>query len=64
MANEINHAEYQRKVRKMETASLLYIIKDCQEAMRAMPDNPKNGFYADEINYAASELHRRRTVTK
>lgn len=56
---QINHSEYIKKTRKMTEAELRYIIKDCQEALRAMPENPKAGYYADEINYCVMELHRR-----
>jgi len=56
---QINHSEYIKKTRKMTEAELQYIIKDCQEALRAMPENPKAGYYADEINYCVMELHRR-----
>lgn len=56
----IDHKAYQRKTRTMSMDSLLYVIQDCKEAIAANPDNPKNGVYADEINYCAMELKRRR----
>lgn len=56
----MNHTEYQRKTKRMSAAELHFTIKDCQEALRAMPDNPKASHYADEISYCAMELHRRR----
>ena len=55
----INHTAYQKKVRSIETASLQFIIRDCQEAIRANPNGPKAGYYADEINYCSMELRRR-----
>jgi len=55
----IDHAAYQKKVRKLSDESLRYIIKDAREAIEAMPDGRKAGYYADEINYCAQELHRR-----
>lgn len=57
---EINHAAYQRKVRELSEESLKFIIQDARKAIEAMPEGPKAGYYADEINYCASELHRRR----
>lgn len=56
----IDHAAYQAKVRKMTDAQLHYAIKDANEALQAMPNADKAGYYADEINYCASELARRR----
>ena len=44
----------------MSESSLRFTIRDCQKAMKANPDNPKCGVYADEINYCASELNRRK----
>lgn len=37
----------------------MFTIKDAQEALQAMPDNPKAGYYQDEISYCAMELRRR-----
>jgi hypothetical protein len=34
-------------------------IKDCREAIEAMPHGPKAGWYMDEIHYCAAELKRR-----
>jgi hypothetical protein len=62
MKVEIDHAAYQRKVRKMSELSLKFIIKDATEAINANPDGPKAGYYADEINYCCDELHRRRQL--
>jgi len=59
MENQINHTEYQRRVKGLETAQLRFIIQDCKEAMEAMPTNPKCGYYQDEIHYCAMELTRR-----
>jgi hypothetical protein len=56
---KMDHAAYQRKVRMLSNESLRYTIRDCQEAIRANPENPNNGYYADEINYCAMELNRR-----
>lgn len=56
---QINHAEYQAKVKRMSEAQLAYVIKDATEAIEANPDGPKAGYYADEVHYAAMELKRR-----
>ena len=57
---EIDHAAYARKVRGLSEESLRYIIRDAGEAIKANPEGPKAGYYADEINYCASELNRRK----
>lgn len=56
-----DHAAYAAKVKNMSEEQLRFIIKDAQEAIKANPDSPKSkyGYYADEINYCVSELHRR-----
>ena len=46
----------------MSMAELLYTIKDCKAALAAMPDGYKSGYYADEINYCASEIFRRKSI--
>lgn len=56
---KIDHTAYPRALRSKPTESLWYIIRDCQAAIRANPDNPKCGYYADEISYCANELARR-----
>lgn len=56
---EIDHAAYQKKVRSMTDSELRFTIKNANEAMAAMPDGPKAGYYADEVNYCSKELHRR-----
>jgi hypothetical protein len=58
-AIEINHSEYMKKVKTLSIDSLRYIIKDCKEAIRCMPNNPKNGYYQDEIHYCCMEIARR-----
>ena len=62
MTTHINHAEYQAKVATMTDAELLYTIKDAREAAEAMPNGHKAGYYLDEVNYCASELHLRRRL--
>ena len=55
----MNHAEAKRKAKRMSKDALEYTIKDCREAISAMPDNEKNGDYADTIHYCRDELCRR-----
>ncbi len=55
----LDHAKYQKKVKSMTNAELRYTIRDCREAIEAMPNGCKAGYYADEICYCAGELRRR-----
>ena len=54
------HKQTMKRFRTAPQDSLKYIIWDCQQALEAMPDNPKAGQYQDEILYAAMELNRRK----
>lgn len=54
------HSEYIARARRMSKAELLYVIKDCEAAMAAYPENPKCEQYADERSYCAMEMNRRR----
>jgi len=58
---QINHGEYMEKVKHMSFEALAYTIKDCQNALKCMPETPKAGYYQDEISYCAMEIQRRRT---
>jgi len=60
MSNSIDHAAYPLALRAKSDAALHFILKDAAEALRAMPQGEKAGYYADEINYAGMELARRR----
>lgn len=60
----IDHARYAAEVKKKTTAQLRYTIADATQAIEAMPNGHKAGYYADEINYCASELHRRNQTTQ
>jgi hypothetical protein len=57
---QMNHSEYQRKCKTMSVESLLYVIKDCQEALTANPDCANASYYSDEICYCGMELANRR----
>ncbi len=56
---EINHTEYPKTLKGRSEDALRYTIKDANEAMLAMPEGHKAGYYADEIHYCAMELTRR-----
>ena len=55
----MNHGEYRKQVKSYDYNRLLYILRDAREAIEAMPDNPNNGYYQDEIHYCAMELNDR-----
>jgi len=55
----MDHAAYQKACKTKSLDSLRYIIKDAAEAMQAMPNGYKAGYYADEIHYCHAELRRR-----
>lgn len=57
---KMDHAAYQKRCRKLDDAALEFTIKDAKEAVAANPHNPNNGYYADEICYAAMDLRRRK----
>jgi hypothetical protein len=56
----INHTDYPKRLKSLDSHALRYIIKDCKEAMASLPDNPNNGYYQDEIHYCVMELYRRK----
>ena len=58
---QIDHSAYQRKVKRMTDAALLFTIRDAKSAIHYNPDGHKSGYYADEIHYCASERFRRCT---
>ena len=53
------HSRYMEMVKTMSTDSLRYVIKDCRNAIEALPENPKCEQYMDEIHYCATELRIR-----
>jgi len=55
----MNHADYQKRLKRASDESLRYIMKDAREAIDAQPFGENAGYYADEIHYAAAELRRR-----
>lgn len=58
-APSLDWSYYAKKVRTMTLEELHYTIKDCNEAMKALPENPKNGYYADEVHMCYDEIRRR-----
>ena len=56
----MDHSAYPESLKSKPESELRHIIQDAQEAIKAMPDNPNAGYYADEINYAAMELNNRK----
>lgn len=61
MIKRMDHNEYPATLRNKTDAQLRYIMKDAHEAMKAFPEGPNAGYYADEVNYCADELHRRKS---
>lgn len=59
-AKKMDHTAYPKMCRTISDAELRYIISDCRAALAAMPNGENAGYYADEINYAAAELNRRK----
>jgi len=56
----MTHEEMQRKAKSLDTAGLIYTIKDCMEAEQAGRGfNPKCGEYLDMASYCGMELRRR-----
>ena len=53
----IDHKEYQKKVASLSVDELRFIIRDCKEAIAAFPENPKCGYYTDEIHYCTMQLN-------
>ena len=61
---EINHTEYPKTLKGRSEDALRYTIKDATEAMLALPEGHKAGYYADEVHYCAMELTRRQKNTE
>ena len=51
----MDHSEYPKSLKSKTDEQLLFIIKDCQEALVANPDNQNAGYYSDEICYCSME---------
>ena len=56
---KMDHVAYPKRLRNLRENEIRFIIKDCREAVAAMPDGRNTSYYLDEINYCISELYRR-----
>ena len=57
----LHFARTEVRAKEMSSAALRHTIKDCREAITAMPNGPKAGYYADEISVYGVELRWRTT---
>ena len=55
----IDHTEYPKRLKNKSIEQLQFIIDDAKAAIKAMPDGPKAGYYADEICYCGDEITKR-----
>lgn len=60
MLKKMDHKEYPKRLRDVSISALRFTITDALAAMRALPDNPNNSYYADEVCYCSNELNRRK----
>jgi hypothetical protein len=57
----MDHAAYQKKIKKLSDDALRHIIKDCKEVIEIQKSFNENiGYYTDEIHYCCMELDSRR----
>lgn len=56
----IDHALYPKWAAEQSDEVLFFVMRDARQAEVAMPDGPKAWYYADEVNYCANEVARRR----
>jgi len=59
-AKKMDHAAYQRGLKRKSIDQLRFIIQDAREASEANPEGENAGYYIDEMHYAYAELQRRR----
>lgn len=59
MTKKMDHMDYPKRLRDLSVSMLRFTIADAKAAMSALPDNPNNSYYADEICYCVNELNRR-----
>jgi hypothetical protein len=59
IVKQMDHTAYKKKVRKMDLHALVYVAKDAQAALNAIPDGPNAGYYQDEVLYCLDEIKRR-----
>ena len=53
------HSETMALYARKDSDSLIHILRDCHDAIHALPDNPKCAQYMDEMHYAGMELKKR-----
>lgn len=65
-APKFDHEGYPKRLAGKSNDELHAIMKDAQAAIKANPDaeKVKSGYYEDEINYCANELHKRKTTNE
>lgn len=60
----MNHAAYQKSLKKLSVMELNFTIQDANQVMAAWRDHPNGSYYSDEIIYCQQELKRRREKCK
>ncbi len=58
--SSMDFENYEKWAATLSDEELLANAKDAQEAIDAFPENPKAGYYQDEIHVAAGILHQRK----
>ena len=58
--SSMDFENYEKWANTLSDEELLANAKDAQEAIDAFPENPKAGYYQDEIHVAADILHQRK----
>jgi len=59
MKKIMDHNAYPEWLKTLTLEQLKHIQKDAAEAAAANPDGINAGYYLDEVNYCANEIHRR-----
>jgi hypothetical protein len=62
MPKQMDHAAYQKAMKRKSVPELQFIIRDAGEAAAINPEGENNGYYLDEVSYAAAELRRRQAA--
>ena len=60
----LDFSAWKEYMSKKTDDQLRYIIKDCKEAIEAMPEGKKAGYYQDCVLECQDELNRRRKSSK
>lgn len=59
MRKVMDHAMYQRFLRRLSSDRIKWIARDAAEAAKANPEGINTDYYLDEVAYCFSELARR-----